>query len=684
MSSVGIEFNKNIAIITIDNPPVNALGQSVRSGIADCISQAEKNDSTDAIIIRCAGNTFIAGADIKEFGKPPQEPHLPAVVSIIEQCSKPVVAAIHGHALGGGFEVALGSHYRVADINAKIGLPEVNLGLIPGAGGTQRLPRLIGAKDALDIITSGNPISASKAFSLGAVDLLSEGDLLTNAIDFAKTIANKPLDDRRLSGLPVLSVEAGFFDEKRNELTQKRRGFEAPQAIVDAVEFAATLPFAEGMRQERQLFQKCLSSPQSSAQRHMFFAERTSLKIDDIDKTVPCRSIEKIAIIGAGTMGGGIAMCFADAGYDVTLLEINPDALTAGLAKIERTYDTNVQKGRINEQVKQEKIALIKGTTSYDDLADVDLVVEAAFEKMDVKKIIFKELDRVTKKGCILASNTSYLDVNSIANCTSRPEDVLGLHFFSPANIMKLLEIVRCEKTAKDVLQTALMLTKKIGKIGVVSGVCHGFIGNRMFQGYQREAGLLLLEGATPSQIDKAITEFGMPMGPLAVADLAGLDIGYFMRQSLKESQYEVKAFQVHNKLVEMDRKGQKTSAGFYSYPNGARHGSADPIVEQLIVITAANLGIKRREITDKEIVERCIYALVNEGANILAEGIAQRSSDIDVVFCNGYGFPRWRGGPMKYAETVGHAEIIDSIERFAKTSGPRWWKVSSWLIDNS
>tara|TARA_R110002096_G_scaffold433579_2_gene652571 strand:+ start:30492 stop:32546 length:2055 start_codon:yes stop_codon:yes gene_type:complete len=684
MSTVSLELNGNIAIITIDNPPVNAISQNVRQGIVDNIKLAENTDKIDAIIIHCAGRTFMAGADIKEFGKPPLEPHLPNVVNVIEQCSKPVVAAIHGHALGGGFEIALGAHYRIAHKDAKVGLPEVNLGLLPGAGGTQRLPRLIGAEAALDIMTSGQPINAQKAQKLGILDAVSNTELLSDAINFIRSKAIISIENKRLSNLRVPPVAADFFNEKRQELAKKRKGFEAPQAIVNAVEFATTLSFENGIQQERKLFEQCRASTQSVALRHMFFAERTSLKVDDIDKSVVARDVKKVAIIGAGTMGGGIAMCFADAGFDVTLLEINPDALAAGLARIEKTYDASVKKGRIDTATRETRINSIKGTTSYNDLSDVDLVIEAAFEKIEVKEIIFKELDRVTKKGCILASNTSYLDVNTIANFTNRPEDVLGLHFFSPANIMKLLEIVRCDKTAKDVVQTALMLTKKIGKIGVVSGVCHGFIGNRMYQGYQREAGLLLLEGATPSQIDKAMTDFGMPMGPCAVGDLSGLDIGYFMRQTLDESQYEVKAFKVHSKLVEMDRKGQKTGAGFYTYPNGARQGSPDPMVEQLIIDTAEELKITRREISNNEIVERCIYAVVNEGANILAEGIAQRASDIDVVFCNGYGFPRWRGGPMKYAQTIGYSNVIKAMDTFAKIAGPRWWTASSWLKENS
>ena len=684
MTAVKIEYNDSIAVMTVNSPPVNAIGQNVRQGLMDAISQIEQADQIKSAIIICEGRTFMAGADIKEFGKPPVEPHLPTVVNTIEQCSKPIVAAIHGQALGGGLEIALGCHYRIAVPTAKVGLPEVLLGLIPGAGGTQRLPRLIGGEPALDMISSGKAIAASKALKLGIVDTISENDLKEDAIAFAKKVADADLDGRRISQMTVAPVEAGFFETKRAELNKRRRGFEAPQACVNAVEAAATLDFEAGTAAERKLFMACKTSPQSDAQRHMFFAERTSLKVDDLDKAIKGRDIKTVAIIGAGTMGGGIAICFADAGYNVTLLEINPDALKTGLERIDKTYATNVSKGRMSDDAKQERLALITGTTNYDDLSTADMVIEAAFEKMDVKKSIYSELDRVCKEDCILATNTSYLDVNEIAAIVSKPENVLGLHFFSPANIMKLLEIVRADKTVDDVLKTALEVTKRIGKIGVVSGVCHGFIGNRIWQHYQREAGLLLLEGATPAQIDKAMTDFGLPMGPCAVGDLAGLDIGYLMRQSLSEDQYEAKAFRVHTKLVEMDRKGQKTKSGFYDYPEGARKGVESTLVEGIILDTASELNITRRDITSDEIVERCVYAMINAGAAILEEGIAARASDIDVVMCNGYGFPRWRGGPMHYGQTVGYDKVVKRISEFADSSGPRWWTPPQWLTDRT
>ncbi len=684
MTAVKIEYHDSVAVFTVDNPPVNAIGQNVRQGLMDAITQIEQADQIKSAVIICDGRTFMAGADIKEFGKPPVEPHLPTVVDAIEQCSKSIVAAIHGQALGGGLEIALGCHYRIAVPTAKVGLPEVLLGLIPGAGGTQRLPRLIGAEAALDMISSGKAIAASKALKLGVVDSISENDLREDAIALAKSVIGNDLASRRISLMTVAPVPADFFETKRAELRKRRRGFEAPQACVNAVEAAATLDFEAGTVAERKLFMECKASPQSDAQRHMFFAERTSLKVDDLDKAIKGRDIKTVAIIGAGTMGGGIAICFADAGYNVTLLEINPDALKAGLERIDKTYAANVSKGRMSDDAKQERLALITGTTNYDDLSTADMVIEAAFEKMDVKKSIYGELDRVCKDDCILATNTSYLDVNEIAAIVSKPENVLGLHFFSPANIMKLLEIVRADKTADDVLKTALEVTKRIGKIGVVSGVCHGFIGNRIWQHYQREAGLLLLEGATPAQIDKAMTDFGLPMGPCAVGDLAGLDIGYLMRQSLFEDQYEAKAFRVHSKLVEMDRKGQKTKSGFYDYPEGARKGVESTLVEGIILDTASELNITRRDITNDEIVERCVYAMINAGAAILEEGIAARASDIDVVMCNGYGFPRWRGGPMHYGETVGYNKIVKRINEFSDSSGPRWWTPPQWLTDKT
>lgn len=680
---VTVEIKNSIAIITIDNPPVNAIGHAVRQGIVDEVTKASGNEAVKAIVLTCAGRTFMAGADIKEFGKPPVEPFLPDVVKFIEAANKPVVAAIHGQALGGGLEIALGCHYRVAAQSAKLGLPEVLLGLIPGAGGTQRLPRLIGAEAALDMITSGKPVNATKAEALGLVDLVSEGDLVTEATVFASSCLKvSELEKRRLSSLAVAPVADGFFDSKRAELAKRRRGFEAPQACVNAVEAAATMSFAKGAERERELFMECRASSQSKAQQHMFFAERACMKVKGLDKNTPVRELKTIGIIGAGTMGGGIAMACLDAGYSVTLLEINPDNLAAGMARILKTYDGSIAKGRIDEAGKADRMGRLKGTGDYGDLSNADLIIEAAFEKMDVKQAIFKELNAIAKPDCILATNTSYLDVNAIAQIVDHPENVLGLHFFSPANIMKLLEIVRADKTADEVLHTALKFAKSIGKIGVVSGVCHGFIGNRMYQGYQREVGLLMLEGASLSQIDKALTDFGMPMGPVAVMDLSGIDIGCMMRAELPTEQFETRAFEVHDRLVNMGRLGQKTKAGFYTYAEGSRKGVEDPSVQAVIDDVTIKHGFQRRQISDEEIVERCIFALVNEGANILADGIAQLPSDIDVVFVNGYGFPRWRGGPMHYAQTLGYDKVLSRITEFCDAGDPRWWTPSKWLVD--
>ncbi|WP_374764211.1 3-hydroxyacyl-CoA dehydrogenase NAD-binding domain-containing protein [Yunchengibacter salinarum] len=682
MSVVTQDKQGDVLLVTVNNPPVNALSAAVRAGLMDAIEKAGADETVKAVVIACAGRTFIAGADISEFGKPPQPPHLPDLCQAIEDCEKPVVAALHGTALGGGLEVALGCHWRVADQHARAGLPEVHLGLLPGAGGTQRLPRLIGAQAALRMITEGKPVDMGLARELGLVDEVTGGDVVDAALAFARAKAGTDVTDRRLSTRNATNPGETFFQEARQTLAKKRRGFEAPQACVDAVEAAVSLPFADGMATERKLFEKLRASSQSRAQRHLFFAERESAKIDDIPKETKARPLDRIAVIGAGTMGGGIAMALADSGLSVLLKEVNQDALDAGLGRIRKLYEQQATKGRITQAEMEARMGRITATLDYDALQDADLVIEAAFEKMAVKQEIFTELDRVCKKGAVLATNTSYLDVNAIADGTSRPADVLGLHFFSPANIMKLLEIVRGHKTAPDVLKTATTLARRIGKIGVVAGVCHGFIGNRMFEGYQREAGLLLVEGAQPEQVDKALTDYGMAMGPLAVADLAGLDIGYFMRQSRDESEIEPRAFRVHDRLVEMGRKGQKTGAGLYNYPEGARRGEPDPEVARLIEQTSADLGIERRRISDAEIVDRCILALVNEGLDILSEGIAQRASDIDVVYANGYGFPRWRGGPLFDAAERGFDTILDRVTTFQDSviGGERWWQPSPLL----
>ena len=681
MANINIHSKNNIAILTISNPPVNAINQMVRQGIVDQIAKANADANIKAIIIHCEGRTFMAGADIKEFGKPPVEPHLPDVVAAVEKSGKPVIAAIHGQALGGGLEIALGAHYRIAAQGTKFGLPEVTLGLIPGASGTQRLPRLIGVEAAVNIIVVGRPIGADKALKLGLIDELSHSDLLQEAIKYAEKIIGLDFSNRRLSEQKLTPIADDYFMKKRDELSKRNRGYEAPQACLNAIEAAVNMSFDQGMKFERETFLKCRDSKQSAALKHLFFAERTSLKIDDISVDTSTRDIKKIAVIGAGTMGGGIAICFADAGFEVTLLEINPDALKIGLERIDKNYADGVKKGRIDDETQNQRLSLIKGTTDYDDLSDVDLVVEAAFEKMEVKQDIYSTLNKVCKKDCILATNTSYLDVNEIANISANPQNILGMHFFSPANIMKLLEIVRADKTSDIVLKTVMNLSKKIGKIGVVSGVCHGFIGNRIYQAYQREVGLLLLEGASPLQIDNSLKQFGFSMGPCAVADLSGLDIAYFMRKSLNESQYEAKAFMVHNQLVEMDRKGQKTCAGFYDYSETTRGGEPSALVESIIVKTADQLNIKRHDVNDGEIIQRCIFAIINEAGHVIDDGIAQRQEDIDVVLCNGYGFPRWRGGPMQYAQTIGWNEVIGKISEYSQNYGTRWWAISKNIL---
>lgn len=649
-SPVRYELQGRIAVITVDNPPVNALSHGVRQGLLNAITTATR-DACDAVLIICDGRTFIAGADITEFGKPLREPGLPDLLNTIEACEKPVIAAIHGTALGGGFETALAAHYRCAVPSAKIGLPEVKLGLLPGAGGTQRTPRLAGVKASLDLFTSGAPISTGQAKGIGLIDKIIDGDLLAGAMEWAEELINTNAPIRRSSEQAVPGFDASIFDEYRQTLAKRARGQLAPGHIVTAVEAAATLPFDEGQSVERKLFMECMQSPQSAGMRHIFFAERQALKIDDIPKDTLKRPVGSVGVIGGGTMGGGIAMSFANAGIPVTMIEISDEALQRGLSIVDRNYAGSVKRGKISEEKASACRGLISGSTDYAALSDVDMVIEAVFEDPELKKKIFKQLDAVCKPGAILATNTSYQDVDAIAAVTRRPEDVLGMHFFSPAHIMKLLEVVRGEKTADDVLATVMALAKKIRKVAVVSGVCYGFIGNRMLRPYGKTSQLLLLEGASPQQIDAAMENWGMAMGPLRVFDLAGLDIGYKAREALSDEQKgDPKTYRVPDLLVEAGRLGQKSGAGFYSYDEN-RRPTPDPIVDEMILRAAKELGIERREITDDEIVDRLISALVDEGRKILEEGIAQRSSDIDVIYIYGYGFPISRGGPMFYAD---------------------------------
>ncbi len=664
----------NIGVISVDYPPVNALSQAVRQGLHDAITAAQ-SDASEAIVIVCQGRTFIAGADITEFGKPPTEPYLPDLLNVIEDSKKPVIAAIHGTALGGGFETTLAAHYRCAVASAKIGLPEVKLGLLPGAGGTQRTPRLGGVQAALDLMTSGNPIGAPAALELGLIDKIVDGDLREAAIAWARELMEQGASPRKSSEQPVPKFDTAIFDGYRATLAKRARGQIAPQKIVDCVEAATRLPFNEGLDVERKLFMECMQSSQSAALRHLFFAERQAAKIDGLPKDTPQRSIDSVGIIGGGTMGGGIAMSFANAGIPVTLVEISDDALARGLSIVEKNYAVSVKRGKLSEDKAGKCQALISGSTDYASLADVDLVVEAVFEDPELKKTIFAKLDGACKPGAILATNTSYQDVDAIAAVTKRPEDVIGLHFFSPANIMKLLEVVRGGKTADDVLATCMALAKKIRKVPVMSGVCYGFIGNRMLQPYFREAQLCLVEGATPEQVDTAMETWGMAMGPIRVADLAGIDIGYKARQALPESERgDPRASRVADVLAEMGRLGQKTGAGFYQYDAETRRHASDPKVLEIIEREAAALGVERREIPDDEIVDRLIYALVNEGMRVVEEGIAQRPGDIDVVYIYGYGFPAWRGGPMHYADAVGLKTVYARVTEFSERFGAEAW----------
>ena len=673
-SSVRYELVDGIGVITVDNPPVNALSHAVRQGIHDALAAAQQ-DTSIAVLIVCEGRTFIAGADITEFGKPPKEPHLPDLCNSIEASSKLVVAAVHGTALGGGLEVALACHYRCAVQGARVGFPEVKLGLLPGAGGTQRLPRLIGAGAALDLMTSGNPVDAAQAANLGLIDHIVDGDLGDAALAWCGELAAKDVQRRRTSELAVESVPDGMLDAYRATLARRARGQIAPQKIVDCVEASLTLPFTEGLRIERENFIECLQSPQSAALRHMFFAEREAARVQGLSKDMPLRDVNRVGVIGAGTMGSGIAMNFANAGMQVALLEVSDEALGKGLGIIDRNYQGGVKRGKMSEEQALEYRGRITGTTDYESLSDADLVIEAVFENLELKQEVFGKLDAVCRQGAILATNTSYQNVDRIAAATKRPQDVIGLHFFSPAHIMKLLEVVRAEKTADDVLATCMALAKKIRKTPVVSGVCYGFIGNRMLGHYAREAQLCVIEGATPEQVDAVMEEWGMAMGPLAVFDLAGLDVGFKARQGLPEAERgDPRAFRVADALVEMNRLGQKTGAGFYRYDPDTRKRSSDPVVLTLIEREAAELGVTRGDIDADEIVDRLLFALVNEGMNILDEGIAQRPGDIDVVYVYGYGFPAWRGGPMHYADSVGLANVLERVREFEQRFGSENW----------
>ncbi|MBZ9806671.1 MULTISPECIES: 3-hydroxyacyl-CoA dehydrogenase NAD-binding domain-containing protein [unclassified Mesorhizobium] len=661
---VSISRDGDVAIVTIDNPPVNALSFHVRAPLMQALTFLRDDQSVAAIVIACAGRTFIAGADITEFGKPVQQPELRAIVAALETIVKPTIAAIHGTALGGGLELALGCHFRIADAGARLGLPEVRLGLLPGGGGTVRLPRLVGAIKALRMIVSGAPIGADEAHEAGLVDAVFESNVTKHAVNFAREIARKggPFTPVRDRDDEIKKTELAAFDAEAADLARKARGLDAPIACAQAVRNTVTMSFEEALATERALFMKLVAGDQSRAQRHLFFAEREAAKVPG--KDLVRRRIARVGVIGAGTMGGGIAMAFANGGFPVTLLETSEEALQRGLGMIEKNYAVSVSRGSLTEDARRQRLAQFKGSTDYSDLADCDLIIEAVFEDMAVKKEVFGKLDAVAKPGAILATNTSYLDIDEIAASISRPQHVLGLHFFSPANVMKLLEIVRADKTAPDALATVVDLARRIGKVAVVVGVCHGFVGNRMLAARGSESEALLLEGATPSRIDKAFTDFGWPMGPFQMSDLAGLDIGWRNRKARGQ------AAVIADTLCEQGRFGQKTGRGFYLYEAGARMPVSDPEVEALIREKAAEKGIASREISAEEIIERTHYPLINEGAKILEEGIAAHASDIDVIWVNGYGFPIGKGGPMFWAGLEGATGIVQRLEYWHQRTG--------------
>jgi 3-hydroxyacyl-CoA dehydrogenase len=684
---VSFEKRGRVGVVAVDSPPVNALSHDVRQGLIDNLAKALAEPGVEAVVLACRGRTFIAGADITEFGKPPKAPWLDAVIAAYEGSSKPVVAALHGTALGGGLEVALGCHYRVAVRDAKCGLPEVKLGLLPGAGGTQRLPRVVGFPKALEMIVSGDPITASTAKELGLVDHVvreDEGDLLTAAIAFAeKVAATRPFPRARdlTTHVEHAKLHPEIFDKARKDAVARARGGKAPVRCVDAVKAAAELPFDEGLARERQLFTEAMDSTESKALRHVFFAERTAAKIPDVPASTPTLPIRKVAILGAGTMGGGIAMSFANAKISVILVDREQGLVDKGLGIISKNYAGTVAKGRLAQPEMDVRMGRISGTTSWDDLADVDLVIEAVFEEMALKKEIFGRLDKICRKDAILATNTSTLDVDEIAASTSRPEQVIGLHFFSPANVMRLLEIVRGAKTSKPVVATSMKLAKDISKVGVLVGVCYGFVGNRMLHAYGREAQLLIQEGASPAQVDGVLTGFGFAMGPCATGDLAGLDVGWRIRKGLpKPAAGERYSGAVPDRLAEMGRFGQKTGAGFYRYESGNRTPVPDPAVDAIIAEVSKELGITRRTVTDDEVLDRCMLAMIGEGAKILDEGIALRASDVDTVWINGYGFPPHRGGPMFYADTVGLPKVLARIQELEKAHG-KVWRPSPLLV---
>ena len=669
--SATYEAVDGIAVVALNNPPVNGLGYSTRVGIADGIARAIADPAVRAIVLTGAGKAFSGGADIREFGSPmaTAEPNLLSLIRLLEDCPKPIVAAVHTVCMGGGLELALGCHYRVAAPGASVALPEVKIGLLPGAGGTQRLPRVLGVETALNMIVTGEPVKSELLASLPGqklFDRLIDGDLMAGARAFAVEVADKrPLPRVRDLACRHPNADA-YFQFARNTVKAMSRNFPAPVKCLDAVAASVTGKFEDGMARERDLFMSLMVSPESKALRHAFFGERAASKIPDVPEGTPVRNIAKVAVIGAGTMGGGIAMNFLNAGMAVTMLETKQEALDRGVATMRKNYESQVKRGKLKADKYEQRMGLLRPTLKYDDIKDADLVIEAVFEEMGVKEIVFKTLDEVMKPGAIMASNTSTLDVDKIAAFTKRPQDVVGMHFFSPANVMKLLEVVRGKHTAKDVLATVMAVAKKIRKTAVVSGVCDGFIGNRMIEQYSRQAGYLLDEGCTPAQVDKAIEKFGFAMGPFRMGDLAGNDIGWAIRKRRSIETPNLRYSRTADRLYELGRFGQKTGAGWYDYQPGKRDAIPSALVDQMILDYRRDQGITVRKVDDEEIVQRLVYALVNEAAKILEEGIANKASDIDMVYLTGYGFPLYRGGPLCYADSQGLFNVVQAMQRFA------------------
>jgi 3-hydroxyacyl-CoA dehydrogenase len=680
MSAAEYSTRGPVAVIGFNNPPMNTFAHALRVAVREALQKAIDDPAVKAIVLNGSGRGFSSGAEIREFNTPAAiaSPNLRELIAAIEASPKPVVAAIHGFAMGGGLELSLGCHYRVAAPGAQLALPEVKLGLLPGAGGTQRLPRAIGAERALDIIVSGDPVTSESVAGTALVDEIVAGDLLQGALAFAERVAGQA--PRKLRDLSVRVSQPGFFAEARKRIAKEHRGFPAPAKCVDALEAAVNLPFDEGVKFERRAFEELVASTESKALRHAFFGQRAVAKIPDVPEDTKTIDIRSAAVIGAGTMGGGIAMAFANAGIPVRLLEMDQERLDRGLETIRKNYAGSVTRGRLPQEEMDRRFARISATLAYEDIRDSDIVIEAAFEDMQVKKEVFARLDSAMKRGAILATNTSTLDVDQIAAATSRPEAVVGTHFFSPANVMRLLEVVRGAKTSKEALATAMKLGRTLGKTAVVSGVCDGFIGNRMLERYLQQATFLLDEGASPQQVDKALTDFGLAMGPFAMGDLAGNDVGWYVRKRRMKERPEFIYSKIPDRICELGRFGQKTGAGYYKYDAGSRIAVPDPIVEKLIADYRKEAGIAPRAIDAREIVERCMFALANEGARILEEGIALRAVDIDMVYLTGYGFPRYRGGPMFYADTVGLANVVAAIGKYAKGYQGKCWQVAPRL----